>query len=166
MRYWEPIRLKNFLKSKKNDYFIHTEIHTVKYYRSCLWLDERCIFTVVCFQTLNWDVKKSQYIWNKIRIDWASVRYLVCTECSVLNDIPIIYIWIQIHTDWHKIQTPLFTAFARSFVFLWFATCKLKIVRALFPWNNLCFSSFRTMRIHTYPLEKFPQQSSTIQHIA
>ena len=160
-------QIKKFLISKNNDYFIHTEIHSVKDYRSCLWLDERCIFTVVCFQTLNWDVKKSQYIWNKIRTDWASVRYLVCTECSVLNEILIIYIWTQIHTDWYKIHTDSLVHCAHSFVcFLWFATCKWKIVRALFPWNNLCFSSFRTMRIHTYPLEKFPQQSSTIQHIA
>ena len=77
-----------------------------------------------------------------------------------------IYELKYILTEMKYILTPLFTALARSFVFLWFATCKLKIVRALFPWNNLCFSSFRTMRIHTYPLEKFPQQSSTIQHIA
>lgn len=49
---------------------------TVKYYRSCLWLDERCIFTVVRFS--DWFVVysgrilrglffmcKSQYVWNK-----------------------------------------------------------------------------------------------------
>lgn len=49
---------------------------TVKYYLSCLWLDERCIFTVVRFS--DWFVVyfgrilrglffmcKSQYVWNK-----------------------------------------------------------------------------------------------------
>ena len=30
---------------------IHTEIYTVKNYCACLWLDERCIFTVVRFQS-------------------------------------------------------------------------------------------------------------------
>ena len=127
MRYWEPIRLKKFLISKNNDYIIHTEIHSVKDYRSSLGFDERCIFIVVCFQTLNWDVKKSQYVWNKIRTDWASVKYLVCTEFSVLNDILIIYIWTQIHTDWSEIYADSLVHCARLFVlFLWFATCKLK----------------------------------------
>ena len=31
---------------------IHSEIYTVKNYCACLWLDERCIFTVVRFQSL------------------------------------------------------------------------------------------------------------------
>ena len=117
-------QIKKILISKNNDYFIHTEIHSVKDYRSCLWLDERCIFIVVCFQTLNWDVKKSQYIWNKIRTDWASVKYLVYTECSVLNDILIIYIWTQIHTDWNEIYTDSLVHCARSFV-CFFMVCNL-----------------------------------------
>ena len=33
-------------------YFMDTEIYTVKYYHSYLWLDKQCIFTVVHFQSL------------------------------------------------------------------------------------------------------------------
>ena len=33
-------------------YFMDTEIYTVEYYHSYLWLDKQCIFTVVHFQSL------------------------------------------------------------------------------------------------------------------
>ena len=39
--------------------FIHTEIHSLKYYRSCLLLDEECILKVVLFQSIS---KKSQFV--------------------------------------------------------------------------------------------------------
>ena len=39
----------NVRKYWKRFYSIHTEIYLVKSYCSCLWLDERCIFTVVRF---------------------------------------------------------------------------------------------------------------------
>lgn len=41
--------------------FIHTEIHSLKYYRSCLLMDEECILKVVLFQSIS---KKSQFVWN------------------------------------------------------------------------------------------------------
>ena len=42
---------------------IHTEIYTVKNYCACLWLDERCIFTVVRFQSF-----KCVGQWEKISV--------------------------------------------------------------------------------------------------
>ena len=55
LSYTERIKKKeweckvNVRKYWKRFYSIHTEIYLVKSYCSCLWLDERCIFTVVRF---------------------------------------------------------------------------------------------------------------------
>ena len=62
-------------------YFIYTEIYIVKHYRSCLWLDERCIFSVVRFQSLKCDGlhrKKFKYVWTK-----TSYRYDALTNLPV-----------------------------------------------------------------------------------
>ena len=61
---------KPLVRYRHTFYFIDTEIYTLKYYRSCLWLDKRCIFIGVRRQSLNWNLKKSQFVWNKNIIPW------------------------------------------------------------------------------------------------
>ena len=106
--------------SWKKMYFIHTEIYIAKHYRSCLWLDERCIFSVVRFQSLKCDGlhrKKFKYVWTK-----TSYRYDALTNLPVRS--------------------------ARSFVFFFFfffffhLNSWTKIVRAHLAWDNLSLYVF------------------------
>lgn len=55
-------------------YFIQIEIYTVKYCHLYLWLEERCISTVVCFQMCHSLRKKSQYVGNENIIPWKVVK--------------------------------------------------------------------------------------------
>ena len=65
-------------------YFIYiTEKYIVKYYRLCLWLDWWCIFIVVRFQSSNWNVKKSQYLWNKYIIPWKLLERFLFSRCNI-----------------------------------------------------------------------------------
>ena len=112
---------KLLVRHRHTFYFIHTEIYTVKYYRSCLWLDERCIFTGVCPKSLNWNLKKSQFVWNK--------NIIKTYHGKCLNDF---YSLVAMHQKTHS-----FPALTRWFFFLILRNSCIKMVRAHFPRNNL-----------------------------
>ena len=95
-------------------YFIYTEIHTVKYCCLCLWLDEQCIFTVVCF------------IFHNVNLSMYEIKTSYYEKC--LNDF---YSWVVVHKKNSLICC------AQSLIFLMHCNLWMKIVHALFPWNNL-----------------------------
>ena len=95
-------------------YFIYTEIYTVKYCCSCLCLDEQCIFTVICFTFHS--VNRSMY----------EIKTSYYEKC--LNDF---YSWVVVHKKNSLICC------AQSLIFLMHCNLWMKIVHALFPWNNL-----------------------------
>ena len=62
----------------KYSYFIHTEIYTVRYYHSWLWLDKRCIFG----SSLPTSQYKSRYEQNKCIIPWKVFEQFLFFSCN------------------------------------------------------------------------------------
>ena len=84
--------------------FLHTEIYTVKHYRSCLWLEKRCIFTVVRFQSLT-DKRKNFSVYE--------VKKSYHGKC--LNDF---YSLVTMHQKTHSFATPLTLWFFDALLFV------------------------------------------------
>ena len=102
--------------SWKKIYFIHTKIYIVKHYRSCLWLDERCIFSVVRFQSL-----KCDGLHRKKNFSMYGLKH---------------------HTVTMHWQTCPFATLARLFFFFFHLNSWIKIVRAHLAWDNLSIYVF------------------------
>ena len=64
---------------------VHTEIFTVNYYCLCLWLDEWCIFKVIHFKSLNWNVKNLSMYEIKLHTTESVCTHLFVDVSQLVN---------------------------------------------------------------------------------
>ena len=124
-------QLRKLTVCKNILYFIHTQIFIVKHYRSRLWLDEQCILAAVLFQSLNWNVKKSRFVWSKNFIPWEALERFLFAYCDASKN-----------SLFRCAQSLVFFVFFLFFVFvfcffLMYRNSCIRIIRAHFPWDNL-----------------------------